>query len=255
MSLHPLLGLLAGCGDKASEPYLVIDSIYVQDPPSGRPEATLIFLHGMAGLATDQLSKMHENMFFGDSLAERLRVVAPQVKKTEKNPLVEWFPFAANPWDYHTDPTSLATEKSLVEAANVINPIIDSEAGRFGGDYSKVFIFGYSKGGMIGSFLALTGSSNLGGVIIHSSSFPLIDNPTLSDIGRKVPIYHCNDPQDSIVLYSFAEWGFGAAKAAGAVNYNAIVHVNMSWDSHHGFSEESLRGAHEWILNRLLSDR
>lgn len=108
---------------------------------------------------------------------------------------------------------------------------------------------------MIGSFLALTGASNLGGVIIHSSSFPLVAYPILTDKGREVPIYHCHDLQDSIVLYPFAEWGFGAAKAAGAVNYKEIVHVNMSWDSHHGFSEESLRGAREWLLNRLQSHK
>ena len=226
-------------------PYVDIEFTHVEAPRSGEHKATLIYLHGMTSTAQKQLDMMRKRNFF-QTLGETFKIVAPQIRVTKRNPKVEWFPFLLNPWDDVEG--SLGDRDSLDEAVRILLPIIDEEAKLLGGDYSKIFIMGTSKGGMMAAWFGLMANRAFGGVVNYIGSFPLLETKAVSQLGKNVPVIHIHDKKDTIVKYHFAEEGMEVARKAGAQGYTAITEIPADGPFKHDFSDNGLALVSQWLM-------
>lgn len=244
------LAAVFGSSFRTAQPFVKLEHMIV-DQPRGPHRSTVIYLHGMTDVAYGQLSGFKKKGFF-TYMGEGVRIVGPQIKVTNRNPKVEWFPFLAEPWT-QASVAALGDKAALDETLAVLLPLIDVEAAKFGGDYSKVFIVGWSKGGMMASYVALMANRPLGGVVNHLGAFPLLPSSEVRATahGINVPVLHIHDRRDSIVLYQFAESGVEAARAAGSTGYTAIVEITVEGNTHHGLCPGSLRHGGEWIAARI----
>lgn len=147
------------------EPFALTDDseMFVQEPPSGNHKYTMIYLHGMGAIgATDWTEHIHRKT--GGGFGDDVRVVIPQVKSTPRNPKREWFEFieGREPWNSETPVGSLGDSESLEEATRGLLSLVDREARLLGGDYSRIYVMGYSKGGQMAVWLGLMGNRPLG---------------------------------------------------------------------------------------------
>jgi predicted esterase len=130
-------------------------------------------------------------------------------------------------------------------------PIIDSEAKKLNGDFSKIYIFGYSQGGMMAIWTALISDRPLGGVLVYAGCLPVLEADRVSKLGQNVPIVHLHDPRDSGVRYAHAQRGYELANKIGAHGYRPIVNFEVSGDSHHGLSAGSLAVANKYLTDMM----
>lgn len=243
--------ILWGCGQEGgvnlgTTKFLEIDHVHEEHP--GNHKATLIFLHGMNGFVDNQLSMIKEKGFF-ERLGPNVRIVAPQIKTTGLNPERHWFPYRMLPWETRTE--SVASKKQMDLTAQPLIEIIDAEAERFRGDYSRIFVLGYSQGGMVAEWIGLMSNRPLGGVVSYLGMFPVLETTAISQAGQNVPIAHFHDREDTVVRFHLAEAGARAASAAGAKKYGKIRETQVNGSTHHGLSKKVLLEASNWIADRM----
>ena len=217
---------------------LEIDTVHVIDPPSGVHERTVIFLQGMQAIVREQYNMLSSKGFLADMDAN-VRVVAPQIAKTARNKLPHWFPFHQDPWSHTLQ--SLTSVFELNWSMNVLMPIVEAEAAKLGGDFSKVFIVGYSQGAMMGIWTGLMANRPFGGVIAYSGCLPVFTLDQVSVLGRKVPVVHFHDRRDKVVLFEHALRGLKVAQQAGAKGYKSVTEVAINGDTHHGLSGPTIK--------------
>lgn len=228
-----------GCRSRSTEPRsLEIKTSLVIDPPSGVHERTVIYLHGLQASVQEQYALLRSKGFLV-GMDDNIRVVAPQIAKTSRNRNIQWFPFLVDP-AVHTE-ESLASVSELNWSMEVLLPILDSEAARLGGDFSKIFIFGYSQGAMMGIWTGLMGNRPLGGVVSYAGCLPVSELNKVSVLGRKIPIVHFHDPRDNWVLFEHAVRGLQVAQQAGAEGYKSVREVEINGGSHHGLSGPAIK--------------
>ena len=182
-------------------------------------------------------------------MESHVRLVAPVMGDSKDNPLRGWFPFRFETWDVRDG--SLATRADLEESGKILQVIIDKEADLLGGDYSKIFLLGYSQGAMMAAWIGLMSDKPLGGIVGICGGFPLFDVEKVSDAGIHVVFHHLHDPLDIGVRYEYADKGLKAAQAAGAIGYSEITKVDIPGKSHHGLSSTVGEKANAWLVSRL----
>ena len=223
-------------------------ALYIQAPPSGVHEFTLIYLHGMgASGSKDWIEHIHPKT--GGGLGNNVRVVIPQVRSTARNPKREWFEFIDDrePWDTKIPVGSLGNRQSLDEANESLLRLVDAEVELLGGDYGRIFVMGYSKGGQMALWLGLMGNRPLGGIINYLGCFPFFEIDSVSDAGKQVPVVHYHDRRDKIILFRFAEEGVAVAKRAGATRYSGITVSEVSGKDFHALSSKVLPNVKVWF--------
>jgi len=232
-----------------SDTYLVVKEVVCDTPVYHI--ATVIYLGGMEDAGHVELQNLRQESLFS-GMQENVRLVAPVIADSTLNPDRGWFPFLFETWDDFEG--SLATRASLEESGEVLQVIIDSEAKRLRGDYSRIFLAGYSQGAMMAAWIGLMSDKPLGGIVGISGGFPLFDVDKVSDAGSQVVFHHLHDPHDIYVNYKYAEKGLVAAKAAGARGYTEIHRTEIPNDFHHGLSSEVVEEANAWLVTRLRID-
>lgn len=230
-----------------SQRFLVLESV-IADNPFKEHRATVLYLDGSEGAGRVQLMKLKEKGLFTD-LETHVRLVAPVMADSDRNPIRGWFPLQFFTWQDSDE--SIATRSEIEESAQILLKIIDREAERLGGDYSRIFIIGYSRGAMMAQWLGLMSNRPFGGVVALSGGFPVFDIDEVSPAGREVVIYHLHDPLDIGVLFKYAEKGLRTARAAGARGYSQITETNIAGKSHHGLSSKICGEANIWLVSRL----
>ena len=241
-----------GCRSRSTEPRsLEIKTSLVIDPPSGRHERTIIYLQGLHASVHEQYALLRSKGFLV-GMDDNIRVVAPQIAKTSRNRNIQWFPFLVYPW-VRTE-GSLASISELNWSMEVLLPILDGEAARLGGDFSKIFIFGYSQGAMMGIWTGLMGNRPIGGVVSYAGCLPVSELSKVSDLGRKVRILHFHDPRDSGVLFEHAVRGLRVAQQAGAEGYKSVREVEINGGSHHGLSGPTIKFVNQELAKMMHAE-
>ena len=214
-----------------------------------RHKATLIYFDGMQGSGANQLERMHEKGLL-NGLTDTLRVVAAEMRDTTRNGQRLWFPWGHHPYQIVPN-LNLGARSDMEDSMRVIMPIIEREARLLGGEYSRIYLLGYSQGGMMATWLGLMSNRPLGGVINMHGVFPVFDLDQVSEAGKDVTIHHLHDPLDTNVIYANAEKGLRSAVAAGARGYRTIVDTVVNGEAHHGFTRKVSKEVNAWFLDRF----
>jgi phospholipase/carboxylesterase len=111
---------------------------------------------------------------------------------------------------------------SLDDAMQALVAKIDAEAALLAGGYSKVFLLGYSQGGMLSLWTALKGDRALGGVIALNGAVPVLNIGPVSENGKNVPIVHFHGIHDNVVSIDFARIGKRNSETAGSQHYTLV---------------------------------
>ena len=189
----------------------VFESIVVE--PSGTHKATVFLLHGKSG-KPEHMLRLGEGSWMRN-LGSHTKFVSL------KAPGGVWFnSLVSSPAEMAMRVMmgqEVADRVSLDGNMGILSSMIDREASLVSGGYRKVFLVGYSQGGMLSLWTALAGGRNLGGVAVMNSAVPILN------VGRSVetstPIVHFHGIQDQIVPIQMARMGHARALAAGAVDY------------------------------------
>ena len=208
----------------------------IVNPASTTHSATILLLHGMRGKAQDMIAQG------SGTWLERFPSAKFVSLDAGGNP---WFEMAAYPPAQLLELIDAGQEftdrASLDEAMHALVSKIDEEAALLAGGHSKVFLIGYSQGGMLSLWTALKGDRGLGGAISLSGPVPISNIGPLSENGKNVPIVHFHGEQDRYLPFEFARMGEIKSLSAGSRNYNLFnthgghdpsngVHINvLAW--------------------------
>jgi len=191
--------------------------------PTKKHAGTIIFLHG--------LGETGEN--WKPVLA---KMVKPYVKviclNAKKIPLTlnKGFPTAA--WfDLKSlDENKVEDETSIMRAFDKLHDIIDEEISSSKVSSNKTVLAGFSQGGALAMYAALTYHKKLAGVFVMSS-WPIIRH-TMPDAivnNDKIPMLHCHGTEDPVIYY---KWGTILADFLKSINpkfehksYEGLMHA------------------------------
>jgi predicted esterase len=202
------------------------DSLVVA-PRSGRHDTTIFLLHGLNGRAEHMLTMGEESWMTAFPNAKFVSVNAPAGR---------WFLFDG----------IVADRNSLNTNSETLRNMIDYEASLLSGGHSRIFIVGYSQGGMISVYTTLMGGRRLGGLVMICSAVPVFDLGPISAEGKEVPIFHHHGLNDEQVDIAFARLGRRNAIAAGARFYDLVEQPGS-----HNPTSGVARSVTEWLRARI----
>lgn len=192
--------------------------------PSSAHSATVIFLHGLGDSGHGWAPVMR-------ILAKALPFVkfilphAPQqpVSLNGGMRMPSWYDiYSLDEFDGRED------EVGLVKSKKEINDIIESEV-KSGLPESRIVLGGFSQGGVVSIFSALTGTYNLAGLISLSAYLPIRKsfashmNPAL----KSLPIFMGHGTADYVVQYKWGKDSYGWLKGSGCTNVTFKSYENM----------------------------
>ena len=150
-------------------------------PASGTYKYSLIWLHGM----NMQVQKFY-NIFLSDEMINLLadfRIILPQAPvapvTVEGKSVYSWFNVTERKFGKPFD--ELFGRQEIINNAKTISDLVDVEAKSLGGDYSKVFVGGFSQGCALALYVGLSIPHKLGGVIGYAGYFFEISPELSSD--------------------------------------------------------------------------
>lgn len=217
-----LVGLLAaGVKLQDQEP-----PIYIAPRSGNLPQRSIIFIHGLGGSA-----QSYFNMFNKASTSpvdDNTRVVLPNAPlrpQTSRGGQIihSWFDIL----DGNFSPSSFS-EEDIEESARYLGSLVDIEAQRYGGDYSKVFIGGCSQGCIMSLFTALGFHNQLGGIMCNYGLLM----PTVNLINKNTPITISHGTADTTIPYTIAMKSYEPIKSWPSIQFHTFPGVG------HGLTDE-----------------
>ena len=205
--------------------------------------STILLLHGMRGRSEHMIQQGSETWI---PLIPSAKFVSLDAGGSK------WFEMTLYPPDELMARLNAGQEisdpASLDEAMRALVSRIDAEAALLAGGHSKVFLIGYSQGGMLSLWTALKGDRALGGVVALNGAVPILNIAPVSENGKNVPIAHFHGIQDRVVPVGFARIGKANAQAAGCQNYELVER-----DGSHDPSTGVQQSVAEWLTARVQS--
>jgi len=132
------------------------------------------------------------------------------------------------------------------ESAEHINALIDAEIAR-GIPAANILLAGFSQGGAIALFTALTSSHKLGGVMALSTYLP-IQEAVLAEItehGKQLPVFMAHGQFDDVIQIQHAEQSRSVLTEQG---------IEVEWHSYamaHSVSAEELADISTWLKRQF----
>jgi predicted esterase len=217
-----------------------VQKIVAIDPPGH--DITIIALHGMGGRA-------------GDFKALE-RHLTSHFRKHAKVVLLDhaggsWFSF--NTYDpIEMQKRVMAGQEivdmeSLNKARDYVSMTMRMEAAELKGDFSKIFLVGFSQGGMLAAWTALTVSDKFGGALVLSGGVPVVDLSQVKGVCKKTPILHLHGLMDNKVPYQFAAKGAANVVGIGCGPYS-LRSIPMLG---HEMDPDELKQIQDWIDKRV----
>lgn len=166
----------------------------------GSADAAVIWLHGLGADGSDFEAIVPELHL---SKAFNVRFVFPNAPSI---PVTINGGMAMPAW---YDILALGSERSfnqeqLLASADAVQALIDREIER-GVDSRRIVLAGFSQGGAVNYFAALTCPKPLAGLLSLSTYFPTIDDLALSPANRSLPIQVFHGTHDPMVPESMAQ--------------------------------------------------
>lgn len=133
-----------------------------------------------------------------------------------------------------------------MESAQLIIDLIEAEISR-GIDSRNILLAGFSQGGAIALYTALTYDKPLAGILALSTYLPLADRvmDTLSDANKNIPVFMAHGRSDETIRLEYAESSRTALENSG---------IAVEWHTYamaHSVSAEEVSDISIW-LKKLL---
>jgi phospholipase/carboxylesterase len=138
---------------------------------------------------------------------------------------------------------------SLSQRAIMLHGHIDDEAKSFNGDYSRIFLVGYSQGGMLSLWAGLNYNRKLGGIVALHSIEPVIHlDSRISKFCSHTPVYHIHGEEDKVLAYEFAKMGeVKVSKELSCGPYELITERRVG----HELTDNTLQLATKWLSDKI----
>ncbi|TMS18688.1 Acyl-protein thioesterase 2 [Larimichthys crocea] len=215
------------CGNNMSVP-LLAEAVTVPGDESGTT-AVVIFLHGLGdtghGWADTLTGIQLPHVKFICPHAPRMPVTLNM-----KTCMPAWFDLKG------LTPDTPEDESGIKKAADNIKAIIDYEA-KNGIPPHRIMLGGFSQGGALSLYTALTCQHQLAGVVALSCWLPLHKNfPSASSGHKNIPILQCHGESDSMIPVEFG--ALTAKKLKSIVNPQMITFSTYPGLSHSSCHQE-----------------
>lgn len=209
----------------------------VQIPPKGDgPHPTLIALHGRGSDESDLLG-------LAPYLDNRLLWISPRAP-LDLAPGFEWYRLAG---------IGVPVEPTFAKAQGQVTQFVDEALAAYPVDRQRVFLFGFSQGGMMSYAHALTRPGLTRGVIIHSSYLPLPSIQAAAQVDldgvRGKPLQVIHGQHDPLLPVPRGREARDWLRQAGAdVTYH-------EFPMGHTVSEQSIAAMNAWLAIQLREAR
>ncbi|XP_050442731.1 acyl-protein thioesterase 1-like [Adelges cooleyi] len=165
-------------------------------PPSVKHSTTIVFFHGLGEsgkMWTSTLAKLRK---------PHTKIVCPSADKIS---MTMYKGFATKSW---FDMTALKemgeNESSFLQAVDLVHVLLDKELSSSCISSKKVLIGGFSQGGALAVYAALTYHKPLAGILMLSSWIPLhIKFPNAATNNTDIPILQCHGTNDSVLDFQY----------------------------------------------------
>jgi lysophospholipase-2 len=179
--------------------------------PTKKHTGTIIFLHGLGENGENWklvLSKM---------VKPNIKVICLNAKKIPLTlnkgfPTAAWFDLSS------LDENKMEDEVSIMRAVDSLHDIIDEEIAASKVSSTKTMLAGFSQGGALAIYAALTYHKRLAAVLAISS-WPVIRHtmPEAAINNTNIPILQCHGTEDPVIYY---KWGLILSEALKDMNPN-----------------------------------
>lgn len=210
--------------------------------PEAAPIASIIWLHGLGANSQD------------------FAPIVPILRLPKTLPIRFIFPDAPNrpvsinngwimpAWYdiYSLNRDGPEDEDGIVHASSLIGKLIDQEISR-GISADSILLAGFSQGGALASYTALTYPVQLGGLLSLSAYLPIAKKleQNLSAINRHLPIFLAHGTADDILSFDIGEASHEFLKNLG---------YNVTWKSYvmaHEVCPQEIMDISNWIQQAL----
>ena len=136
----------------------------------------------------------------------------------------------------------------LLEQCHRIHGILDKEVKRYNGDYSKLFLLGYSQGACLALGAGLSYSKKIGGVIAFKGHINMdIDKHVKS----KQDIWATHGKGDDTIGYEVAEEYYKKYIKMGYDITFFKQDKSVNHDANSGIREQ-IKNLEPWLLNKII---
>jgi phospholipase/carboxylesterase len=195
----------------------------------------IIFLHGLKQSAEEFL-----DIFFNKNLPIPLKMKvlllnSPQFY-VEGEFVNSWYEIKS--FDKSKNTFSI---KDVLKSSKLVEDVIHKEAvnNEILGDYSKIFLSGFSQGCFMSLFIGLQLEKNLGGIIGFSGA--LFSSVILKEEKKKLPILLIHGKLDDFIKYEYGIKSYKRLK-----EFNIKIH---SFNSGHLIEETGLNEMKKFLIN------
>ena len=213
---------------------------------NGEPEWTVIWLHGLGADGNDFLPIISELNLNDDVGVRFIFPHAPYRPITVNGGMTMrgWYDITS------LDRNGNQDEDGILQSVGDLRKLIDRELDR-GIPQNKIIIAGFSQGGAIAIYTALTLASELGGLIALSTYMPL--EKKFTDLAKnsnklqssKLPIFFAHGSYDPVIPLSYGEKTKSFIEQFG---------YTVDWNEYpieHSVSQREIKDIGQWI-SRVL---
>ncbi|XP_029191445.1 acyl-protein thioesterase 2-like [Acropora millepora] len=137
-------------------------------------------------------------------------------------------------------------EEGIKRAAGQIQSLIDEEI-KSGIPSERIVLGGFSQGGALAVYTALTMEKTLGGILLLSSWLPIYKSfPACIKGNSKTPILQCHGKLDPIVAFRFGEMTRDVLKS-----FCSKFEFKSYADMAHSSSPEEMADVNKWLTGRV----
>ncbi|KAL4084408.1 hypothetical protein QTP88_028231 [Uroleucon formosanum] len=205
--------------------------------PTRKHTGTIIFLHGLGETGENwklALSKM---------VKPNIKVICLNAKKIPLTlnkgfPTAAWFDLAS------LDENKIEDEVSIMRAVDKLHDIIDEEIASSKVSSTKTMLAGFSQGGALAIYAALTYHKRLAAVMVMSS-WPVLRHtmPDAAINNTNIPMLQCHGTEDPVIFY---KWGLILSAALKEMNPNKYE-LKSYEGLMHAVNDQELKDASDFI--------
>lgn len=207
--------------------------------PSAPAKACVIWMHGLGSNAADMMG-LAEQLPLKDCAIRHVFIDSPTRPVTLNGGMImpAWYDILGMELVDRED------QKGIEASAALIRPLIDEQLAN-GLKLEQIYLAGFSQGGAMALYTALTTEGRLGGVIALSAYLPLAQSiqPTLD---KATPFFMGSGRFDSVVQ---PEWTFNSKERLVAVGYSAMAFNLYAMD--HSVCFEEINDLCQWLTDHV----
>jgi len=219
----------------------IAENKLVLSPGIGTYKYCFIFLHGL-GMPVQRFY----NFFLSEELINLMtdfKIVLPQAPiahvTLEKKPTYSWFNIVERKFGKPFD--EIFGRQEILDNSKTVAEIIDEEAKLLNGDYSKVFLGGFSQGCAMSLNIGATSPHKLGGIIGYAGYLFEITPPM--DEEKNVLVLHGD--KDKLRPWTDVEHTYEPLKNKKNVKFLLIKDMG-----HDLYSDEARKAVYDFIRER-----